>query len=313
MALLDDLDSTTRNRVLPNVFRQLIEEDPTVAADWLRDKPDGFAKYRAINEAGYTFANKAPEMAIALAKEIPEMRDNALSSAFSTLASRDLDTALRLAEEWKGDSRYENVISRIASGYGRSAPSEALAWANSLDESVRSSAVTSVVGQLAGEDPNLAVKHLGDLNLSQDDPIYQNSLNNIVSNWAHRDPVSAAEWLDTLPASSVRESAFGQIVDRWARIDPVSASEWIGGLNEGPGRDQAAHQLVNRIQREDLEMAAAWATSIGDENLRNNALQNVFSQWSRMDPEGAAAAAATSPLPEPMQQHILQRAGLVDQ
>ncbi len=304
MELIAGMDSTTRNRALPSVVRELIEEDPSAAVDWIRNEPDGFAKYRAINETTWVFANEAPELAIELAKEIPEMKDNALRSAFSTLASRDLDIALEMSQEWADDSQYSRIMREIASGYGRENPEEALKWANTLDDNVRSSAISSVVSRLANNDPTLALEHLDGLGLAQDDPIYNNAMQNIASNWASQDPVSAAEWLDTLPDSQVRNSAVGDIADRWARIDPVSASEWIGTLDEGPGRDSAASRLVNRIQREDPEMAAAWASSIGDENMRNNALTQVFHQWRRMDPEGARAAAEASILPDAMKQQF---------
>lgn len=306
MALLETLDSTTRNRVLPNVVRELIEEDPSAASEWLRRAPEGFSKYRVINEVGYVFANEAPEMALDLAREIPELKERVLGNAFRSLASKDLETAMQLAEEWRTDPEYRNIAVQIASSFSESDPEAALNWASGLEEEVKHAAMSSVIMNLARDEPLVAVDHLEKMGLAMDDPIYRNSLNNIVSTWAREDPVSAAEWLTTLPESSVRDSAVGDIADRWARIDPVSASEWIGSLNAGPGRDQAAHRLVNRIQREDPEMAAAWASSIGEENLRNNALHNVFSQWSQMDPEGAAAAATASGLPEPMKERFVQ-------
>ncbi len=305
MDLLSDLDPAVRNRALPNAFRQLIEEDPTAALDWFRNEPDGFAKYRAINESSWVLANEAPEEAIALAREVPEIKDSVLSSAFSTLAGNDLDLALEQAQAWQDDPQYANIISNIASGYGRKNPEEALAWANGLDENVRSSAVSSVISRLSGEDPTLAISHLDQLGLGAEDPIYRQATQQIASNWAHQDPVSASEWVATLPDDELRSGAVGDIADRWARIDPVSASEWIGTLEQGQARDQAAQRLVNRISREDPESAAIWAQSIGDENQRNNALSNAYRNWMRIDPEGARAAVEASPLPPEYKQQFI--------
>ena len=298
MDLLAGLDATIRNRALPGVVRELVKADPEAAVAWLRREPDSFSKYRAINEMSSALADNAPETAIELAKEIPEIKDNALNAAFSTLASRDVDLALQKAQEWEGDPQYADIMNQIVSGYGRENPEQALSWANQLDGDIRSSAIRSVIGRLADKDPSLAVKHLDDLGLAQDDPIYHRSISTIARDWAHHDPVTAAEWLDTLPDADWRNSAVGDIADQWARIDLVSASEWIASLTEGPGRDQAARRLVYRIRDEDPEMAAAWAASIGDESTRNNALRGVFSQWRRMDPAGAQAAIDASPLPD---------------
>ena len=306
MAMLEKMDPSARNRALPNAVQQLIKKDSAAAIEWMRNEPDSFAKFRAISESGYTLGREAPEAAIDLAKEISELKNNALSGAFSTLASQDLDTALAKAEDWKGDPQYDNIMSQIASGYARKNPEEALAWANTLEGNARSNAMSNAMSQLASNDPTLAVKHLDDLGLSADDQTYQNSFKNTASNWARQDPVSAAEWIDTLPDSNMQTNAIGDVADRWARIDPVSASEWIGVLAEGQARDQASQRLANRIQREDPEMATAWAGSIGDENTRNNALSNVYSQWIQMDAEGGRAALEASNLPEEIKQNYRQ-------
>ena len=309
MEMLEGMDAGVRNRALPSVVRELVEQDPQAAADWLRTAPDSFAKYKAIEENSWRFANEAPGLAIDLAQEIPEMRERTLSSAFSTLAQQDFDSAMAKADDWKDSPDYQNIMQSIASGYSSKNPEEALEWANTLDDAdIRNSAISNAISRLSGEDPNLALKELDGLGLSTDDTTYQNSIRNVASSWARIDPVSASEWIDTLPDENLQSNAIQSVADRWARIDPVSASEWIGGLNEGPARDQAASTLVRRIQRDDPESAAIWAGSIGDESIRNNTLNSVFSNWMQRDPDGAMSAIEGSSLPEGMKNNFRQQA-----
>ncbi|MGY8686482.1 MAG: hypothetical protein ACKVHP_01890, partial [Verrucomicrobiales bacterium] len=307
MDLLANMDPAVRNRALPGAMRRLMDQDPDAAIAWIRDEPDSFAKFRTLKNSVYALANKAPEETIALAREFPEIKDNALSNAFSSLASNDLQAALDKAAEWKNDPEYANIMSNIAAGYGNKNPEEALEWANGLEEGVRENAMGSAMSRLARNDPSAAIKHLDDLGIGQDDPVFKNSVRQIASSWAQQDPVSASEWINTLPNPELQTQAISTVADRWADIDPVSASEWIGGLSEGPARDQAATQLINQIQRDDPESAAAWAASIGDENQRNNALSNVFRQWTSMDPNSALGAIQNSALPDEMKQNFLQR------
>lgn len=313
MDLLAGLDASTRNRALPGALSALMNQDPDAAIAWIREEPDGFAKFRALDATVYNLANQAPEATIDLAKEYPEIKDRALANAFGSLATHDLAQALEKAQEWKDDPQYANIMQQIASGYSRSNPEEALKWANGLDENIRSSAVSSAISRLSNDDPDLAIKHLGDLGLRQEDPVYQQAIQQIAGQWASQDPLSAAEWIDSLADPDLHTQAVGDVADRWARIDPVSASEWISDLPAGAARDQAAYRLINRIEREDPEMAAAWAGSIADENTRNNAFSSVFSQWMRMDPAGAQAAIEASPLPDAMkEQHLRRLDGVIE-
>ncbi len=301
------LDSTVRNRVLPNTINELIKDDPDAAIQWMRDEPDGFAKLRAINESSWRLANKAPLETIELAREIPALKENGLSSAFRQLAQDDLALALESMKAWEGDPSYGSIISSVASGYASENPEEALKWALSVDDQHRSNVISNVISNMAGNDPDLAVGALEQLGLAADDPTYQNAVSNIASNWAYRDPFSAAEWLESVPDSNARNNALASVADRWARIDPVSASEWIAGLPEGTTRDQSAQRLIRRITNEDPEMAAYWAQSLSDENARNSSMQQVYSSWMRVDPAGAQSSIESSGLPDEMKQRLLGR------
>ena len=197
--------------------------------------------------------------------------------------------------------------------------------------------LSSVVGNLAGDDPELAIQHLDLLSGPENEGHLSNAISNIASSWARQDPAAATEWLhslpdssgkqngimsiasqlanddpvtaaeflDTFPDSDAKNNGIQQVADQWARVDPVSASEWIGELPPGPTRDSAATSLIRHIQNDDPGRAIAWAQSLSDESNRHNQEFQVYRNWMRHDETAALESLAGSTLPDQMKRRLV--------
>ena len=305
LELLSSLDAGTRARMLPDTIEQLARKNPKAAIQWIRDEPSGYAKSRAVEESIRSLADKAPEETIQLARDFPEFKDKALGSAFGRMARNDLSGALEALKEWEGDAQYSNALQNVAWAYQRDDPDGALAWAMELPEQHKPNVLSSIISNMANDNPHLAIKHLEQLATAENQPYHNNAVQNIASTWARSDPVAAAEWLQALPESDSRNNGLQQVAERWVRVDPVSASEWIGSLPGGQGRDNAAMSLINNIRNEDPEMAVAWSESLSEPSIRDQSLYRVYSEWLRHDRDKALQSLANSPISDSMKRNLV--------
>jgi hypothetical protein len=305
LELLSTLDAATRAKHLPGTVQALAGKDPAAALKWIRDEPPGYAKNRAVEQAIGSLANQVPDETLALAREFPELAGNVLGSAFGNLARNDLPGALEKLKEWEGTDHYNDALQNVASAYTSQDPDSALKWAMELPDDQKSNILRSVIGNIANDDPLQAASHLDKFSSPENQSSYDSAVGSIASSWARRDPVAAAEWLQSMPESNGRTSGLQQVANRWAQADPVSASEWIATLPQGETRDSAATALINHIQNDDPEMAIAWSENLTNPDQRQQSLYQVYSEWLNRDRTAALESLANSGIPDDMKRNLL--------
>ena len=228
-----------------------------------------------------------------------------LGSAFGNLARNDLPGALEKLKEWEGTDHYNDALQNVASAYTSQDPDSALKWAMELPDDQKSNILRSVIGNIANDDPLQAASHLDKFSSPENQSSYDSAVGSIASSWARRDPVAAAEWLQSMPESNGRTSWLQQVANRWAQADPVSASEWIATLPQGETRDSAATALINHIQNDDPEMAIAWSENLTNPDQRQQSLYQVYSEWLNRDRTAALESLANSGIPDDMKRNLL--------
>ncbi|MEZ5325054.1 MAG: hypothetical protein R3F19_08315 [Verrucomicrobiales bacterium] len=305
LEMLSTMDASTRAKHLPDTIQALASRDPAAALTWIREEPPGYAKNRAVEKAIGSLANKAPEETLQLAREFPELAGNVLGSAFYNLSRNDLPGALEKLKEWDGTDHYRDALQNVASAYSNQDPDGALKWAMALPEEQKSNIVRSVIGNIANDDPLQAASHLDKLANPENQSNHDNAVSSIASSWARRDPVAAAEWVQSMPDSNGRNNGLQTVADRWARVDPVGASEWIAALPAGESRDFAASALINNIQNDDPEMAIAWSENLTNPDQRQQSLYQVYSEWLNRDRTTALESLASSALSDDMKRNLV--------
>ena len=112
-------------------------------------------------------------------------------------------------------------------------------------------------------------------------------MENLIHQWANRDPRATADWINELSDPKKRKHAMKELSGRWALADPSATADWLNSQPSTVEIDPAIASFVSRIQGVDPEGAVGWASSISDPALRDKSLKQVLNTWQQTDPEKA--------------------------
>lgn len=197
-----------RSSVLEQVAIAWANSDLTNAAAWLRDLPDGESKQVATFATAYEATRSAPLTALDLASTLaptPE-RNELLAHAASQWATDNFATAA----EWAGkisdaDLRQQMLAAIAVAGAAEHAPAAAAFIANSLapgETQARAAvSITQRWTQSAPQDAAAWISQFPDL------PVRDAAVENLVGLWSQHDSAAAANWLSALPSGSFRTTA----------------------------------------------------------------------------------------------------------
>ena len=104
------------------------------------------------------------------------------------------------------------------------------------------------------------------------------------------DPARGADLLLEGVADKDKSRTYDQIVGQWAYRDPRAAAEWLTKQPQGGELDGARRTFAVIVAQRDPSAAMDWAKSVVDEEQRSNSVQQVYQQW-RMKDEAAAEKA----------------------
>ena len=84
------------------------------------------------------------------------------------------------------------------------------------------------------------------------------------------------------------------MVNQWAWRNPVETANWLNQFPSSEKLDPAIDNFARRIMHKEPVTAADWAKSITDADRRNKSLDNVFKSWKKKEPEEALAWAESN-------------------
>lgn len=233
----------------------------------------------------------------------PFVRGVLLSQSAPAWFQKQPDQAMQwLASLPAGEVKVDALTGMLGAFDGLSA--EAMAdWAQRLPAGPLTEAlVRKAAGSTALTDPVEAMEKL-----PYTDPALRRAAEDeIVRQWAAKDPARALDWLAASPGLPATAPASCQpLVERWADYEPGAASAWTAALPPGPVREAAVQGLVASLsdpdRNPDLSSALAWSLDLQDPALRQNTARHVLTNLNRI-------AADTGKLRET----ISQSAGLSD-
>ena len=102
------------------------------------------------------------------------------------------------------------------------------------------------------------------------------------------------DWADELPQGAQRRDAWSAAYAVWSSKDPVAAAESINSLPQGSDRNLAINGFVSAHVHRDGEMAMTWAAEIAEPGLREAAMIRVGKQFYQKDPDSATQWYASS-------------------
>lgn len=175
----------------------------------------------------------------------------------------------------------------IAREWAKLDPQAALNWAQGLDGRDKSSALVSVLGEMATKDPAEAASVAAGL----EDDDRNRAYAEIAEKWALADYDSAEAWINTLTGED-KQDAMASAIGVLAKTDPQGASLKIASLSEGREKERAIRDVGASWAREDPAAAAEWvaAQSGGEDGMRN-----VMATWAGQDAPAALSFIESQP------------------
>ncbi len=222
-----------------------------------------------------------------------------------------------------GAGTEEDDMAPALAGWANADPQAALAWFKGLDmendpgfdpllkdrkipvDQMRGHLMRGLVEGLASADPGAASDFV--LSMVEDGQKGAEHLMHRVAEQMMRTnaPSQTAAWAENLPSGEARNIAMRRALESWARRDPKAASEYLLSMPDSAVKDSAISGFTGRLAWEDPVSAITWAQTIASEGHRMEAIFGVGRAWAHKDAAAAAEWAASSGLPEEMQQKML--------
>lgn len=268
-----------QTHIYDNLFERWSREDPQAAWAAIGDIPPGKPTEQAMRGFFKTIAKTDVESALSYAEAVPshDIRKESLRTIYNEWLKTDPEAALESAGQLDD---LENFF------HGWNVPQDArepmLDWAfKSLDGNLQDNLVSSLLGRMAQDDPQAALKYIESLPVGQ---AYESAMSGLARNWANSDPEAAIEFFSKLPPGKEKRDRMENILSAYADDDPEAAKAFYLSLDERT-RQEAADNLARGLVRgQNPEEALAWARSIQDESLRQDLEKEVYEQWASEDP-----------------------------
>lgn len=302
LASLNSLDPKKQGGDAPSILASLAARDPQRVAAWLANSKNTLVDFPVMGAIlagtlGKEWVRQDPAAALAWARRLPEsQRGGAYVGVLGTLASTDPAAAARLASQLDADPARLHVLGDIGKSWAKKSPSEALAWANSLNGAERQTALRQALGSWSDTAPAAAARFLEDLPAAVlDGPL----LKSVAEPWVAKAPDAAATWLAARPDSTAKNEAMGSVLWNWTKQNPNDASTWLTNQPSGPARDAAINGLALATFDSDPASALTWAASISDETNRAASVTLGITEWLKRDAPAARSWASSRGLALP--------------
>lgn len=214
-------------------------------------------------------------------------------------SKRTLPLALAMP---KGAIRTERLAQILKDWAEEDAPA-ALAWMSAHDDPDVTAAApqvrTAILGSIASKDPQAAVEQWNTL---PEGAAKIAAIESIVDAWSRNAPDQALQWLLKVDGAGQTHVSRQQLIYDWAQKDPLAALRWA---ETQPDLNMRLYYLAAISGRwrgaENYSATADLYAHIKDADTRTSILQNHVIEWRTKDPAGAKAWVEKTPALTPEQ------------
>lgn len=266
-------DPSVIDKDMKAVLADWIRKDPAAALHWA-ETSDPAARAGAIRTAQETLGGKTAAEAQSAMGKLPSgpVREALAQTAGRRLARENPDAALTWAGTLTGadqDAALRDIVPALADRDGAAGLAAA---ARITDAARRNEVVSQAVMKVAGGN----------------------------------DPDQLPALLAGLPEGLAGPGNYQEAAAKWAGKETRETSQWIDSLPPGASRDAAIGGLLQTLVKQAPEDALVWAATVDDPAQRTEQLQNVAKAWRKSGVREAAAGIASSALPEPDKNALLE-------
>ena len=284
-----------RNRIRSRIVWKWADEEPLEAFAWLmaQDAPDIRSHIGAVMNR---LTEHAPDEAIARLGDVPpSQRPIAAGTVLRVLVGRDLDYAMSFFASLEITSKTNNTHALRRALVANRSAEQALDWAMSVDERIRTDEVAAVIGDLHKQDHTEALRLLESL----DDPNLRiAAADEVVRDEARRDAQEALAWARDFKPEASRSKLIVKVFDTWAARDPAAACRELFDMRGGSVRDQAAATMMPDVVGHDARLAERLFDGIESRDQQARAAQPLYRHFDLIEPDRRKAERYGSYLPE---------------
>jgi hypothetical protein len=249
------------------IFNAWSSRDPASAAARAATLPAGENRSAAMDTVAQRWAERDPVTAYARAAQLgePAERESALKTTLRSWANRDPQAAAGQALALADAGVLREVADDIARQMAQGDLGAAKTFAAQLsDEGARAGAQQAVAMTMLGTNVAEAAAYAGQM---AEGDSRRNTFYTVSASWFQKDPVAAAQWLETLPRSGSRDSAVQAYVERAAPVDGETAMEWAASIGDENKRTQAQVRGYQAWEKKSPQAAKAWLAA--DQTISN--------------------------------------------
>ena len=266
---------------LMQVLDQIARNQPQIAANYVKNLPDGTQRDQMLLRVAGNWADQDPDAALAWVSSIdPAKAQGVLRTMVPRLAMRNPDLAMTLLDRSDGESRGQ-WISSIASGYAMRDPEMAFNFLSQYkSEPIYGQALANIVPNLAQSDPRRAMDVV--MGLGQE---HHHLVSSVITQWGEYDLDGARRWLQNA-SPETRAHGVGALAGSWAQHDYQGALTWVSALPRDQSRDQALAAMVRAAPS--LTQARSVYGRIESDEARSAATMALFQLSLRSGDRNAA-------------------------
>jgi hypothetical protein len=304
--LLEQIPSENdQNQALKRIGNAWAESDPKAALDWANQQTDPKVKSEILKGVIDGMAQKDPNRALELAQSLPaNEREGRIDYILGVLSESDPEGAVGYAMNLPSNKSTNFNVSRLAGQWISSDPQGALGWFDSLtDPKLKEQVAGAMIDNLPKDDLATSLKLLD----TMPSGFFQNqALSRIGRNWAQTDQKAALDWANQQTDPEVKSEILGGVVQGMSVKDPNSAFQLVQSLPAGDSRNSIIITSLGSMAQSDPQSAIALASGIAEADDRGMAQRNVVRRWKRSDPAAATQWINSSSLPQDVKASLLR-------
>ena len=185
-------------------------------------------------------------------------------------------------------------IGRIGKIAASGSEEQIIATASSFSSLDRQAFMKGVVGEMAKQSPENAVRFLSD---NFRDPNSLQAAEPAILQWAIKDPAAAIGWSEEHLHGEARKKAVSGAIRQVVQVDQELAMNLVMKMTPGPIRNESASQLLNGFlspaELSGAPQLAEWINSFPDAAAKNYMLYQNWSALSSRSPELAKTLCAS--------------------
>ena len=289
------IGSTSSNKTRVPLTHNADSEDTTVLLGDIATVP--------FQELYGLLSSLSPEKLADLARQLQDLppgkdTNTKITAFYKAWAHLDAKAALAAAARLKSGAAQGAAVHAIIEGADPSAAS-ALAkliqeWPSDVATAEQRNGFAAIATtKWAQVDPIGAAKFIESLPASG--MTWSMALRTIAQNWAALDPQAAVAWAQAHSDSQLPNVAMNGAIAGWWEKDHLAAEAYVASHLDTLADRQLASTLASQIYNQDPQRAKDWVLQLPDLDARRQASSGIALSIAFNDPKGAAAWAATLP------------------